>query len=593
MPHLPQQARRWTNDQVWTCTWEQHSASADLVLQIFCFPCIMHFIQLSDVPRSASCPICGDTIHEGMLKSVRYLDAETMVKAAQGEGQGVDQLGADATMDEAKIIDSEPATAAGGAHRIHMRLLHRPQMTTLALPATPTWPSDAIPPLTVPWQFLPDVLTYSRVMLATPEYMLLQLNRELEELKAEWNLLQGDDLGRGFVTSARNKVERQIGKVTNELMTPVVRHNEAEARDAWSEAVNGERRARERHVEREQRAKERAERELEAPPQVVTDEAEVPVEFLAASDVSYRGPTVHVPPNVVVEPNPMPPTVGKKNQKNRRRQGGAAPKAPPIPPAPSYYFYQSSLGVNVFLNPLDSRILLAHFHSYSAFPQHISFTTTGYDSATVSEDLRRRVKYLSHLPVGTEVVFVEADLAGIVSPEVLAQFEQPLKARRAKRRDRVRREDRDKRRAEQAERAMMPEMHITPSAQAVDHDHELAMALAASRLDSGLSVSPEVGAAFPLPGSNTAHQLAASPPSASSGSFAWAVHSRNMSSAPIGRREERLNMEGVEEAWSGFNAEHEEVAAAEAEGAGLAGGKKKKSKKTSKKLVLGGAGRQA
>ncbi|KAL1408943.1 hypothetical protein Q8F55_005757 [Vanrija albida] len=544
---------------------------------IFCFPCILHFIQLSDVPKSASCPICGDTIHEGMLKSVRYLDAETMVKAAEGEDlpdEAESSSASTTTADceiarEARLIDSEPATRSG-SHRIHMRLMQRPQMTTMALPPTATWPSEAIPQLTAPWHFLPDVLTYSRFMLASPDYMMGELQREMDELKGEWDLLAGDDLGRSFVRSAKDKVERQIGKVKAELMTELVRHNEAQAREAWGEAVGGERLERQRRRERERRAREREEREREkaAREQKAKDDAEVPIEFLATTaGAHYVGPTVHVPANVTVEPNPMP---AKRNK--RRPLGGAAPAAPPTPPAQSYYFYQSSLGANVFLNPLDIRILLAHFQSYSLFPAQISFTTTGYDSATVNDDLRRRCKYLSHLPVGTEVVFVEADLSNIVSAETLAQFEQPLKARRNKRRDRARREDRDKRRWEEAERAKRPaEMHTVASALAPPTspgavtDRDLALALAAS-MDTDLSRSPD---------------LSTSPVAA--GSFAWAVHSRTTPSAPQ-TRTDRDNMRIVEEALAFDQLDEAEPAT---------GGKKKKGGKKAKKIVLGGAGRQA
>lgn len=511
-----------------------------------------------------------------MLKSVKYLDAETMVKAASGDGGGTPpSTELDRVIDEAKIIDSAPSTA----HRLHMRLLQRPQMTTLALPPTPTWPSDAVPPLMAPWYFLPDVLTYSHFMVATPEYMLAELQRERRELDAEWRLLEGDDLGRTFVAAAQAKVDRQVGKVTSELMTALVGRNEAESRVAWGDAVGKRNREIERRLERELRAREHEEKERHAE----EDKQEVPVEFLATTGgYQYNTPTVHVPANKVVPPNPMPSTTGKRN---KRRPGGST-AVPATPPAAAYFFYQSSLGANVFLSPLDSRILLAHFQSYADCPPSITFSTTGYDSATVSDELRRRVKYLSHLPVGAEVVFVEADLSGLVSKEVLAQFDQPLKARRAKRRERVKREDRDKRRAEQAERTEHPpDVHIVPSALVMgsnDPDHELALALAHSRLDGGMSIPAEVGAAFPLPsgptGTSPTHSVARSPPSGAS--FAWAVHSRATTSNPIRRPD---NVEGVEEAWSGLNLDDEEPAE----------GKKKKGGKKGKKLVLGGGGRRA
>lgn len=507
-----------------------------------------------------------------MLKSVRYLDAETMVKGSQGDDDGLIEKDSDhePTMDEAKTIDAEPE-APRGQHRIHMRLLQRPQMTSMAFPPTPTWPSDAIPPVSAPWYFLPDVLTYAHFMLATPEYMMDELKRELKELQGEYDLLKGDELGRSFVLAARAKIERQMEKVKGELMTDGVYSAIGEAREAWGEAVGGAKRERERQRERERKAEEQTKKAQEA-----KEAAEVPIEFLDTSrGYQYAGPTVHVPPNIKVEPNPMPP------KKNKRRPKTATPSIPSTPTSSgSYYFYQSSLGAPVFLSPLDSRILLAEFGSYANVPSEISFTTTGYDSATVTEDLRRRIKYLSHLPVGTEVVFVEADLSHIVKPETLEPFQTALRARRQKRRDRVRREDRMKRRAEEAEKARNPEQRIVPSAAPdANIDHELAMALARS-LEAG---SPESASAFPLPSTGPPDtpapaQQQQQQQQSNGSSFSWALQHRTTSSVP--RREH------VDEAWGGA------IDAALA-GTEAAAPRKGKKGKKGQKLVLGGGGRQA
>ncbi|BEJ16993.1 hypothetical protein CspHIS471_0603940 [Cutaneotrichosporon sp. HIS471] len=562
---------------------------------IFCLPCILHFIALSEVPKAASCPICGDTIHEGMLKSVRYLDAATMVSAVQGDSSSAPSAEIATMMSEARAIDeSEAAAAANGdetasqsfhgksAHRIHMRLLHRPQMTTLALPATATWPSDAIPPISAPWYFLPDVLTYSRFALASPEYMLKELQRELAELKREWDILAGDELGRSFVKVAREKVERQVGKVEIELMTDAVRKHETQARRAWNEAVGGERREQERQRERERQAAKRVEKEKQD-----DNDLNVPLEFLAASAAATYGDvqTVRVPPNVVVEPNPMPNLdTGTKSQRRKSRGSAALPASPAPAAAPAACFYQSSLGAHVYLSALDMRILLTHFVSYDNLPPTLSFSTTGYDSGTVTEELRKRTKYLSHLPVGTEVVFVEANLVGIVPADVLAKFEQPLKTRRDKRRARTRREDRDKKRWEEAERAKRPpEVHVVHSALAPLADAELAMALERSRLDA------ENAEHFPSmdAGSPPRPTYAPAPPSPVS-SFASAL--RGPSTARLwGRPQEDIDGAGVDAAWAGFQGEGEP----EPEAAAAAEGRKKKGNKKGKKLVFGGAGRQA
>lgn len=59
----------------------------------------------------------------------------------------------------------------------------------------------------------------------------------------------------------------------------------------------------------------------------------------------------------------------------------------------------------------------------------------------MTEDLRKRLRYLKHLPVTCQFEVVELDLSDYVSEDVLANFEKELCAR-AKRRLRREREER-------------------------------------------------------------------------------------------------------------------------------------------------------
>ncbi|EIW65957.1 hypothetical protein TREMEDRAFT_21230, partial [Tremella mesenterica DSM 1558] len=404
---------------------------------IFCFPCILHFIRLSEIPKFAKCPICGDTIQEGMLKSVRYLEPEPPQEGTVGDMKPSEQHLPSCT-DDLHVANSPRGNL------IHMRLVQRPQMTTMALPSSLTWPSESLPPLTAPWYFLPDVLAYSRFMLASPEYMLAELQRELDELQAEWDLLRGDELGRDFVRVAREKVQRQVMKVHGELKTSSVEKDERRCREMWNEVVAVP-----------------SPRRPVNPSNFQFFNNHPEVSKLGDSSGSNHQDNEKglskvdsevIPPNRPVQPNPMPHLAAQMQvgggKKNRRRN----PPINPISQAPSYHFYQSSLGANVFLHPLDIRILLAHYKSYSLFPPRISFSSSGFDSETMTEELRRRAKYLGHLPLGSEVVFVEADLEPLVGKETLGMFEQPLKARYTKRKERTKKEDRARSKWEKAER---------------------------------------------------------------------------------------------------------------------------------------------
>ena len=110
-----------------------------------------------------------------------------------------------------------------------MRLIRRPQLTTLALPRSGTWPSEAVPPLRAPWEFTPDVINYAKFMLGSPEYLREALETDLRELEREvvelrsWGRAGGSDeeLGIVFVRAAMTKVREQVEMVGG-LRTPAV-----------------------------------------------------------------------------------------------------------------------------------------------------------------------------------------------------------------------------------------------------------------------------------------------------------------------------------------------------------------------------------
>jgi hypothetical protein len=82
----------------------------------------------------------------------------------------------------------------------------------------------------------------------------------------------------------------------------------------------------------------------------------------------------------------------------------------------------------------------------------ITIRVESVSEGSVNDDLRKRCKYLSHMPEGADVVFVEADLKAVVGEDGLKAFEGPLRMRRNRRKDKERKDDRAKQRAEERER---------------------------------------------------------------------------------------------------------------------------------------------
>jgi hypothetical protein len=142
----------------------------------------------------------------------------------------------------------------------------------------------------------------------------------------------------------------------------------------------------------------------------------------------------------------LDPESGAKAKEKGRSKQTPATSGPDQP----YHFYQAL--PQFYLSSLDIRILKAAFGEYSLFPatilprvEHIS---TGH---IVDDELRKRVKYLSHLPQGCEVSFLECDWRDVVVPEVLGRFRAETDRRRRRNREKEAREEKDRIRAEKEE----------------------------------------------------------------------------------------------------------------------------------------------
>lgn len=123
--------------------------------------------------------------------------------------------------------------------------------------------------------------------------------------------------------------------------------------------------------------------------------------------------------------------------------------AGPRPRAPFYYYNALP---NFYLSPLDIRILKAAFGEFAAFPStilpRVEHISTGH---LVDDELRKRAKYMGHLPYGAEVSMLECDWTDIISPAILEQFSEEINRRRRRNTEKEAREERDRIRAEREE----------------------------------------------------------------------------------------------------------------------------------------------
>lgn len=223
----------------------------------------------------------------------------------------------------------------------------------------------------------------------------------------------------------------------------------------------------------------------------------------------------------------------------------------------------------------------------------------------MNEDLRKRCKYLAHLPTGCAILFVQVDLTAHVSAATLAAFETPLRQRRQRRKEKGKKEERERRRAEDREREEEETQRRnltsdnfpsswghTPSLGGGDDFED---ALARSLWDADPDGAEHDGDGDPTRRSSTA------PPQVTAATSIWS--SRSFAAPPSRSAEDDAEVAAL---WRQFEAQQQldsgggrggarvvEGASSTGSGgaAGSAAGKKKKGR--GQKLVLTGGGRGA
>lgn len=506
--------------------------------QIFCFPCILHHLNTTDNPKWVRCPICLDSINERQLKAVKWFDEIPAFEDAE-------DIPSYASASSSSVEDGVIATPRPGS-MLRMRLIQRPQITTLALPRSDSWPSDVLPPHQAPFHFLPDVFPFAKFMLATPAYLIQDFTKDLDDLAIERRILSsmGDELGVTFVDAAEAKLHLQITKAAA-LET-------SQLQEAIDTAHHLQQQIHERSNLRDRR---RRDDQARSDP---LDPEDVPQELLASQGNGFVQPKTHIPA-VPLTPTTRSatPTRGPKQRRNVN---------PPPPSTSTYYYYQAATGMPVFLHPLDIRILFSHFNGYPAFPDTISIRVESYTEGTVNDELRKRCKYLAHFPEGTDVIFVEADLEGVVGAEGLKNFEGPLRMRRARRKERGKKDDKARARAEEREKEKL--------AQTWGFAAQVVPTASYARPPSPVGVADAEGSAEPVAEQPLTMQQTSGVWGARS--FASAAQSRPTGQRPQPRQEQRP---ADEDEWDFDDAFHE----LETRGA-------RSGKKGAKLVVLGGGG---
>ena len=283
----------------------------------------------------------------------------------------------------------------------------------------------------IPWYFAAEVTDYARIMKGSEEYMIEQYNTEIEELQRQENedeLMFGEEpeWTRKAVKAVIEAKERIKGigdppqpkqPTEKKPKRQPIRFNpiDEDAPEMY-------------FIQQSSQSSLNLLDEVNDSP---TPEA-VPTNS-SSKETVYSGTTIDL------RSVPLHPRFKTRANLNEAHH----PDAP-------YFFYQALL--HYYLAPLDIRILKSAFGNFASFPStllpRVERVSTGH---IMDDDLRKRTKYLAHLPYGCEVGFLECNWTDVVGPEILAQFKDEIEKRRKRNRDKEIREEKDRQRAEKAE----------------------------------------------------------------------------------------------------------------------------------------------
>ncbi|KAL8654463.1 MAG: hypothetical protein Q9210_001498 [Variospora velana] len=385
---------------------------------IFCLPCLLRYMHSTDeaMPfpekrqRWKKCPICWDSVYVSETRPVRWFIGQ----------------------------ERDPPQEGGD---VVLRLISRHQGSTLALPrdgATSREISED-----VPWYIAAEVMDYARIMKGGEDYMAAEHDKDIEELQQQE---REDELIFGEETQWTQKaiaaildLKGRLKGLGNPPIMPVT-PNEIRPRQAPLRLCRD-------HTEGIDVNSDQHNFTPNLPPLTASraQANQLTLTTIKPSDGFVTGRTFATLSSIQERTSATPE---EQSPSQATSVGGKCNAAQHH--GSQMFFYEALQ--HFYLSPLDIRILRSAFGEFPLFPStvlpRVERVSTGH---IVDDDLRRRAKYLAHLPQGCEVAFLECDWTDIVSAEVLSGFAAEIERRRRRNREKEAREEKARVRAEKEE----------------------------------------------------------------------------------------------------------------------------------------------
>jgi len=376
------------------CLYTPVAAKITRCGHVFCWSCLLHYLQLSD-KAWAKCPICHEAVHQKDLKSVKpYIQR----KYAR--------------------LDT-----------ISMKLMRRPKGSVFVSVANE---GDSVNAGFSNWIDY-ETESYnvgSKLLLASADEILKHiLLRQHDELEAQLDIDLAEDNGEDvFIRMALEMLEEEIKsfelKGTCELPIQVV---ETSANvDASSPVLENDNTLSEmlNNFTVSKGIADATFSDGEFLPSTVADTlATVEVHNASPPDTSCS--TIASDGSDCNDQSLMSPSEEHTHSLTSAQEATRSADS---------YFYQAEDGQNIFLHSINARCLIEEYGSLICGPGQIDGQIVDLEFYTMTKELRKRFRYLSHLPLCSEFMTCELMLKPpVLSKHTIHNFMPEFKSRKANR----------------------------------------------------------------------------------------------------------------------------------------------------------------
>jgi len=381
------------------CLYPPTAAKITRCGHVYCWTCILHYLSLGEKSWS-KCPICYESIHSKDLRSVVALATQQY--------------------------------AAGD--RIRMTLMKRDRGSTYAMPRTQWTLRDG-----KPHNMDDDVdAVYLKLLLASPHQVRNILEQEHTALQCQLaqDGLEGS-LEASIIQAAITEVETKLQQIgvqqeTKEEIAVALSKLEIEDID----------------VEKDKEVTlaspiEKGVTYGDAFDELLEESVESAVDVTGSSSLDEECEPVSSSPEPLVSADGDSPTQNddieeatdalmmplEEEPNTATAAGDAKPEKNVM--TTTYYYYQAADGQQIYLHSVNARCLLKQFGSWEACPDTLAADIVELEHVSMDAELRRRLRYLSHLPLSCEFHVAEVQLGvPVISEDVLEFYQKEIEKRR-------------------------------------------------------------------------------------------------------------------------------------------------------------------